>query len=276
MRSKSWMQGIVVFCAIGLLATEADAARMAAYPGAAAQSSGVTNGNVAAPADHGRYDAQILQEVTAELQKRDWAGDVRVSVDDGMVTLQGRVPLYVDKVSAYDKIHNKPHVRGVRDEISVAGPNVPDPDLASKLADKLRYDRAGYGSTFNNFQIGVKNGVVTLAGAVRNPVDAQSALALVASTPGVKDVIDDVNVLPASGFDDEIRLSVARAVYGNPVLQKYSLDPQRPIRIVVDNGHVTLWGVVDSQVDKQVAEQAANSVPNVFSVKDNLVVANQK
>jgi osmotically-inducible protein OsmY len=56
-------------------------------------------------------------------------------------------------------------------------------------------------------------------------------------------------------------------------LSKYALDPQKPIRIIVDNGHVTLYGVVDSQMDKQIAETQARSVPNVFSVDDKLVVA---
>jgi hyperosmotically inducible protein len=234
------------------------------------------SGATSAQSGGGRYDAQIQQEVTTELRKHDWAKDVRTSVEDGIVTLEGNVPLYSDKVRAYDKIHNKPHVQGVRDLIVVAGPNVPDSQLQEKIADKLRYDRVSYGSMFNNFGIGVNNGVVTVQGEVRSPVDASSALAIVESTPGVKDVIDEVRVLPVSGFDDDTRLAVARAIYGNPSLQRYAIDPQRPIRIIVENGNVTLWGVVDNQLDKQIAYQAARSVPNVFSVKDNLVVANQQ
>jgi osmotically-inducible protein OsmY len=239
------------------------------------QMPGGTGNSAVMPHGHGRYDAQVQREVTVELKKYKWADTVRVSVEDGMVSLQGRVPLYADKLTAYDKIHNKPHVSGVRNAISVAGPNLPDKELAAKLADKLRYDRAGYGMVFNNLNVGVKNGVVTLQGEVHDPVAAQTALAVVAYTAGVKDLIDEVKVLPLSGFDDETRLAVARAIYGNPALERYSLDPQRPIRIVVENGHVTLWGVVDRQADKIIAEQAANTVPNVFSVQDNLVVANQ-
>ena len=84
------------------------------------------------------------------------------------------------------------------------------------------------------------------------------------------------NVLPTSPFDDDLRVRIAQAVYGDPALQKYALSPQKPIRIVVDNGRVTLAGVVDSQMDKTIAETRAKSVPNVFSVQDNLVVANQQ
>ncbi len=224
----------------------------------------------------GAYDAQIQQEVTAELQKHDWAKEVRSSVEDGMVTLEGSVPVYMDKVRAYQKVHNKSHVQGVRNDIVVSGATVPDQQLRDKLADKLRYDRIGEGITFNNFTVGVQNGVVTIGGQARTYVDAQSALAIVEDTRGVKDVVDNIQVLPTSEFDDQIRLAVARAIYGNSSLQKYALDPQAPIRIVVDHGKVTLYGVVDSQLDKQIADTQARSVPNVFSVTDHLVVANQQ
>src|SRR5205814_6401319 len=102
-----------------------------------------------------------------------------------------------------------------------------------------------------------------------------SALSIVETTPGVKDVVDNINVLPTSPMDDDIRLRVAQAIYGNSTLSRYAQDPQKPIRIIVDNGHVTLYGVVDSQMDKQLAEPQAKSVPNVFSVEDKLVVAGQ-
>jgi len=87
--------------------------------------------------------------------------------------------------------------------------------------------------------------------------------------------VDNIKVLPVSPMDDELRLRVARAVYGYPSMQKYAMDPQSPIRIVVENGKVTLYGVVDSQMDKQIAEMQAKSVPGVFSVTDRLVVAGE-
>jgi hypothetical protein len=76
-------------------------------------------------------------------------------------------------------------------------------------------------------------------------------------------------------MDDGIRMAVARAVYGYPALNKYAIDPAKPIRITVVNGHVQLDGVVDSQGDKELAFIRANGVPGVFSVKNNLQVANQ-
>jgi osmotically-inducible protein OsmY len=76
-------------------------------------------------------------------------------------------------------------------------------------------------------------------------------------------------------MDDQARFQVARAIYGYPSLNKYALDPAKPIRIAVQNGHVELYGVVDSQADKDTANIRANGVPGIFSVKNYLQVAGQ-
>lgn len=111
------------------------------------------------------------------------------------------------------------------------------------------------------------------SGDVRDGPARDSAMAIVETTPGVKEAIDNIKVLPTSIKDDDIRIRTALAIYGNRILSKYALDPQKPIRIVVDNGQVTLYGVVDRQIDKQIAEMQARSVPNGFSVDDKLTVA---
>ena len=140
-------------------------------------------------------------------------------------------------------------------------------------AEKLAYDRVGYGTTaFNAFTIGVQNGVVTLGGVAYGPTDKDSALSLVANYPGVKDVVDNIEVAPVSPMDDRIRLAEARAIYGSVQLNKYAIDPAKPIRITVVNGNVTLSGVVDSEADKEVANIRANGVPGVFKVINNLQV----
>ena len=95
------------------------------------------------------------------------------------------------------------------------------------------------------------------------------------TTPGVKDVIDDIEVAPVSGFDDELRIRLASAIYGHSSLQQYSLDPQAPIRIVVENGNVRLEGVVLNEMQKNIAGAQANSVSGVFSVTNNLIVENK-
>jgi osmotically-inducible protein OsmY len=220
----------------------------------------------------GRYDQQIQQEVTKVLNSKDkWKG-ITASVEDGIVTLQGSTKVLIDKLDAQKKISKLDHVQGVRNQVEVAT-TVPDEQLQKELADKLRYDRVGYGNAFNNLALNIQNGVVAVSGDVRDYPSRDSAIAIAETTPGVKEVIDSINVLPVSPMDDDIRLRVARAIYGHPTLSKYAMDPQKPIRIVVENGHVTLYGVVDSLMDKQIAEMQAKSVPNVFSVDDKLMVA---
>ncbi len=201
--------------------------------------------------------------------------DVKVSVENGIATLTGNVSLFEYKADAEKRVRKAKGVTAVRNEIQVGGPNISDSQLKEKLAEKLTYDRVGYGNAFNSISISVENGVVTLGGHARTDVDKDSAMAIVSTYPGVKEAIDDIEVDPVSIMDDQTRLQVARAIYGYPSLNKYAIDPAKPIRISVQNGHVELYGVVDSQADKDVANLRANGVPGVFSVKNYLQVANQ-
>jgi len=223
----------------------------------------------------GRYDADIQQKVTKLLSSKSKWKNITASTDDAIVTLTGSVNIYIDKLDAGRKVDKVDHVDGVRNHVTVES-SASDADLRAKLSDKLTYDRIGFGITFNALTLSVENGVAMVGGDVRDYASRDSALAIVETTPGVKDVIDNINVLPTSPFDDDLRVRVARAVYGAPALNRYALDPQKPIRIIVDNGKVTLYGVVSSQLDKQVAETQARSVPNVFSVTNELVVAGKK
>jgi hyperosmotically inducible periplasmic protein len=218
-------------------------------------------------------DAQIEADVTKALDSGRFKG-VKIKVQNSEVTLSGTVELYGDKEDADKKAHHRKNVKGVQNAIEVAGPTVEDASLRDKLAEKLAYDRVGYGTTaFNAMTIGVKDGVVTLGGTAYGPTDKDSALSVVANYPGVKDIVDNIEVAPVSPMDDRIRLAEARAIYGAPQLNKYALDPAKPIRITVVNGNVTLSGIVDSQADKDVAGIKANGVPGVFKVVNNLEVA---
>jgi hyperosmotically inducible periplasmic protein len=227
-------------------------------------------GAIGAP---GQQDA--VSAAKSKLNKSQFK-NVQVNVEaNGIATLTGTVDLYEYKADAEKRVSKAKGVSAVRNEIEVAGPNVPDEELKQKLAEKLAYDRVGYGNVYNAIGIGVQNGVVTLAGTARTYPDKDSALALVSTYPGVKDVIDNIDVDPTSIMDDQIRMLVARAVYGYPTLNKYSIDPAKPIRISVQNGNVALYGTVDSQADKDTAYIRANGVPGVFSVKNYLQVAGQ-
>jgi hyperosmotically inducible periplasmic protein len=202
--------------------------------------------------------------------------NIQVDVNDGAVKLAGTVDVFDAKRQADERVHRVKGVVSVDNEIQVAGPEIPDSELREKVLKAVEYDRVGYRVTpFNAISVNVEDGVVTLGGHAYGPVDADSAVATVANMKGVKDVINDIQVDPVSPFDDRIRVSVYRAVYGFPSLNKYAIDPAQPIRISVQNGHVTLYGVVDSQSDKDTAGIRANSVAGVFSVTNDLQVAGQ-
>ena len=220
-------------------------------------------------------DRQIEKRIGGELAKRGEFSNIKFHVEDSIATLSGDVKLYADKINAEKRVRKVKTVDGVRNHIDVVGQAISDAELRETLANKLRYDRVGYGIVFNNLTVDVNKGVVTVGGNVRDYPDRASALAIVETAPGVKDLVDEIDVAPAAIFDDNLRIRLASAIYNQASLQKYALDPQAPIRIVVENGHVELAGVVLNEGDRQIAFMQANSVPGVFSVKNNLVIAGQ-
>ena len=119
------------------------------------------------------------------------------------------------------------------------------------------------------------DGTVTLLGQVSRPALKSDAERAVRSIEGVERVVNNIQVLPTSPNDDRIRRETYRAIYGNEVLSQYQLRAVPPIHIIVDNGHLTLEGVVARQMEKQIAETQAKSVPGVFSVMNNLKVENE-
>ena len=116
------------------------------------------------------------------------------------------------------------------------------------------------------------NGNVTLSGEVTNPVLKSDAGNVVQRVEGVEHVDNQIRVLPVSFIDNGLRLRLYHTIYGYPGLEKYSLGVIQPIRIIVENGQVTLMGVVDTQADKNIAGIRANSVPGIFSVHNELQV----
>lgn len=217
-------------------------------------------------------DRQIQSFLQQELQQHKGLEAVQATVDDRVVTLSGTVANYRNYLEAIHMARSIGSVNGVVAHIAVNAPALPDSQLRQQIAERLTYDRIGMGQIFNDLSVSVRDGIVTVSGEVRDYSDRDSALNIIADTKGVRGVVDHIRVAPTSQFDDQIRFEAARAIYGNPALRRYWLNPAHPIRIVVDNGHVTLEGVVDSQVDKQLAQAAVSSVPGVFSVKNNLFV----
>jgi hyperosmotically inducible protein len=129
-----------------------------------------------------------------------------------------------------------------------------------------------YFGVFDNIAYKVDGYNVTLLGQVSRPTLKSDAENVVKKIEGVEKVDNQIEVLPTSPNDDRLRLELYRAIYGYPALQKYALGVQKPIRIIVKNGNVTLEGVVDSEADKNIANILAKGVSGAFSVTNNLQV----
>jgi hyperosmotically inducible protein len=154
-------------------------------------------------------------------------------------------------------------------------PYVQGPANESRLVQEVRHQLVmlPYYSIFDDLGFRVEGSTVTLTGQVTNPVLKSDAQNVVKRVEGVTNVVNNIEVLPLSPMDNQIRRAVGRAIYGDPTLStRYGFQAMPSIHIIVKNGHVRLEGVVANQMDKQIAGMRANSVPNVFSVDNELRV----
>jgi hyperosmotically inducible periplasmic protein len=127
-------------------------------------------------------------------------------------------------------------------------------------------------SVFDNIAFTLRGATLTLTGQVVRPTLKANAEAAVRSLEGVGAIINQIEVLPPSPADDELRNAVYRAIYEDSTLQRYAVHAVPPIHIIVKNGNVTLEGIVEAAADKHVAAVRAGAVANLQSLKDNLVV----
>jgi hyperosmotically inducible protein len=152
--------------------------------------------------------------------------------------------------------------------------NEPRQDLIREVRHQLVL--LPYYSVFDNLAFRVEGDTVILEGQVVRPTLKSDAEGVVKNLPGVGRVVNNIEVLPASPMDDQIRRAVYRAIFSEPGLSRYAESAVPSIHIIVKNGHVTLVGVVDSEGDKNLVNIRVNGVPNVFSVKNELVVTPSK
>jgi osmotically-inducible protein OsmY len=130
-------------------------------------------------------------------------------------------------------------------------------------------NRYAHFTIFDDLNAKVNDGVVTLTGKVTMPYKRDDIMKRVANVDGVREVRDDIQVLPVSQFDDQLRYRIARAIYGNPNFWNYAIGPNPPIHIIVEHGHVTLTGVVNNDVDRRLARSLVNQF-GVMSVTSDL------
>jgi hyperosmotically inducible protein len=133
-----------------------------------------------------------------------------------------------------------------------------------------------YFGVFDSIAFKVEGSTVTLLGQVVRPSLKSDAENAVKHIEGVEKVDNQIEVLPPSPMDDGLRIRLYREIYGYPALEKYARGVQKPIRIIVKNGRVTLEGVVDNDSDKNLAGMRANTVPGIFQVTNNLQVVPSK
>ncbi|MGB7820555.1 MAG: BON domain-containing protein, partial [Candidatus Sulfotelmatobacter sp.] len=133
-----------------------------------------------------------------------------------------------------------------------------------------------YFGVFDYIAFRVDGSTVTLLGQVARPSLKSDAENAIKHIEGVEKVDNQIEILPPSPMDDGLRIRLFHEIYGYPPLEKYALGVQKPIRIIVKSGRVTLEGVVDNDADKNFAGVRANGVPGIFSVTNNLQVVPSK
>jgi hyperosmotically inducible protein len=217
-------------------------------------------------------DPAILSDLAQVLKGKRLKG-VTPQVTNGVVTLTGTVEDYQDKLDAEKKAHKVHGIASIQNDIQVGGPQVPDEQIGRKLAGKLAEDGLNPNLTqFEYFGLNVQNGIVTLNGFAVYPAEKDWAMGEVATQPGVKGIVDKVQVAPPSPNDDQLRRAASAAIYGYSMFTKYAINPEKPIRILVLNGNITLVGVVDSKSERDVASMRANGVGGAFKVTNDLQV----
>ena len=159
-------------------------------------------------------------------------------------------------------------------QISVNAQGLSQGTLEKKVYKEII--RLPYYGVFDNIAFQVKGDTVYLTGKVVQPTTRKSAERVVDRIEGVNNVVNNIEVLPLSGFDDSIRLRTLRTLQNGGSLYRYFLGASPSVKIIVDNGNVTLEGFVDNRGDKNLANILANGVSGAFSVTNNLVVENER
>lgn len=153
---------------------------------------------------------------------------------------------------------------------SVAASSAPEKKDLQVFNDVAKsVNRYVHFTIFDDVSAKVSDGVVTLSGKVTMPYKRNDIMKRVADVDGVREVRDNIEVLPVSSFDDRLRYRIARAIYSNPNFWNYAIGPNPSIHIIVDHGHVTLTGVVQSEVDRMLARSLVDQF-GVMSVKNEL------
>lgn len=212
-------------------------------------------------------DTAIQRDIKQRLVYRDLPG-VLVTVDSGCVTLKGTVRSAWERKQAYEEARQVNGVRLVTSELAVLRG-----ESDSEIARQVRRRIASYAfyTTFDSVDADVDSGTVLLSGWVLDGARSKAIVDLVARVHGVVEVMNLVRTLPVSPKDDDIRYEIAARIYDDPLFRVYMDLLPLPIHIIVEHGHVTLTGIVESEVHRRTAEEIACRVFGVVRVENRLV-----
>ncbi len=213
-------------------------------------------------------DQQLKTRVEQRLSDRRVRG-IKVAAREGSVTLAGAVGSVGAK---QDLIADVLKVEGVKEIVSelTIGKAESDQKLAERVADQTR--RSSYFTVFDDVEIGVDDGVVTLTGYVTQPIKSEDLARRASHVDGAQEFINHLEVLPASLGDDRLRSIIANTLYRDPTFSNYASQAVPPIHIVVRNSSVLLTGVVNSEVERRQAENIVRGISGIIGVQNTLRV----
>ena len=213
-------------------------------------------------------DQQLQTRVEQRLSDRRVRG-IKVAAHEGSVTLSGAVGSVGAKQDLIAAVLKVEGVKEIVSELTI-GKAESDQKLAERIADQMR--RSSYFTVFDDVEIGVDNGVVTLTGFVTQPIKSEDLARRASHVDGVQDFINHLEVLPASLGDDRLRSIIANTLYRDPTFSNYASQAVPPIHIVVRNSSVLLTGVVNSEVERRQAENIVRGISGIIGVQNALRV----
>lgn len=213
-------------------------------------------------------DAEIQSRIEHDLSDKAISG-ASVSVEDGIVTLAGQVTSAWDRRQADRVAARTADVQDVVDRMTIARAES-DKDVSDEVSRRIR--NSIFFTVFDDVNVGVKDGKVRLEGRVTAENKSEEFADEAARVFGVQGVDNQIEVLPASNFDDQLRWTIAREIYSDVSFVGLASSHAAPIHVVVEHGQVTLTGVVGSQVEKRKAEFIARDTFGVLGVTNRIRV----
>jgi hyperosmotically inducible periplasmic protein len=214
-------------------------------------------------------DQQLKARVEQRLADRRLRGIKVAAVREGTITLEGPVGSVGAKQDLIADVLKVDGVKEVVSELTIAKAES-DQRLAERVADQMR--RSTYFTVFDEVQIGVDNGVVTLTGFVTQPIKSDDLARRASHVDGAREFVNKLEVLPASGADDRLRAIIANTLYRDPAFSNYASQAIPPVHIIVRNSSVLLTGVVNSEVERRQAENIVRHIPGIIGVQNALRV----